>query len=131
MISDLTKKGKIKITFIDTPIHRQTVLYAQYFLYSINDKRDFHSAMKARTVLFNAAKENITDSNKLEKYLQSNGIQLRRFDTKSVFASYSGYLKQDGINSTPTLSIYNGQEKKIFKGTNEILQAMKMLAPQN
>jgi thiol:disulfide interchange protein DsbA len=59
------KRGVINITFVDTPVHKETTLYAKYFLYILNEKKDFNHALRARAVLFEAAKQKITDSNKL------------------------------------------------------------------
>lgn len=130
LISGLMAKGLIRVTFVDTPVHRQTVIYAGYFLHVINANRDFHGAMRARAVLFKAAKANITESDRLEEYLKSNGIQFKQFDTKPVFATFSGYLSEDGVNSTPTVVIRDGKEKRIFRGTVDILKAVESLAKQ-
>ena len=32
LITELVEKNLIRVTFIDTPIHKETVLYAGYFL---------------------------------------------------------------------------------------------------
>jgi hypothetical protein len=49
-------------------------------------------------------------------------------DENPVFATFSGYLNDDGINSTPTIAIKDGKDKKIFKGTTDILKAVESLS---
>ncbi len=54
-ITELVAKNRIRVLFIDTPLHPETVLYAGYFLAAVNAKREFGQAVKARAALFEAA----------------------------------------------------------------------------
>ena len=56
LISDLVKRNIITIIFIDAPFHKYSSLYAKYFLYIINDKKEISHALKARSMLFEASK---------------------------------------------------------------------------
>lgn len=126
LIRSLVKKGTISVTFVDTPIHPpQTILYANYFLYSLNQKMDFESALRARAALFDAAKKTI-EKERLENFLREKGIRIKPFDTKPVFAILGDYLKEDDIHKTPTCVIYKGGKKERFEGS-DMIKALEAL----
>jgi len=118
VINDLVKKGIINITFVDTPVHKDTTLYAKYFLYILNEKKDFNNALRARAVLFEAAKQIINDSKSLEAFILQKGMRLKEFDVKSTFGVLSSYLTEDNIKSTPTCVIDNKGKKERFTGAD-------------
>jgi len=124
VISDLVKKGVINITFIDTPLHKETTLYAKYFLYILHEKKELNYALRARAVLFEAAKQKIADSKSLEAFILQKGMRLKGFDVKSTFGVLSSYLTEDNIKSTPTCIIDNKGKKERFTGNN-IVTALK------
>lgn len=126
VIIDLVKKGAINISFIDTPVHAQTTLYARYFLYILNEKKDFYHALRARAILFEAAKEKVTEKEKLEAFIKKKGIKFKPFDTKPAFGVFSSYLKEDIINATPTCVIYNLGKKNKFTGL-DIIRTLERL----
>jgi len=126
LIRSLMKRNKITIVFVDTPIHTHTSLYARYFLYALNENRDFDSALHVRSVLFEAAKQDITGNEKLDDFLRQKGIKLKLFDTKPVFAALSGYLREDAIDATPTCVIYDNGNKEKFTGP-DIIKALEGL----
>ena len=130
IITDLVKKGTASITFIDTPIHKHSSLYATYFLYILNGKRDFDYALRARAVLFEAAKKKITEKGKLEEYLKKRNIGFKPFDARSTFRFFNTYLQEDKIIATPTCVISNGR-KKSFTGENDITKALEGLHSKN
>ena len=127
VLANLVKNNTANVTFIDTPIHAPTPTYARYFLYILNEKADFDYALRMRAILFGAAKNNITDKEKLEEYLLKNQVRFRQLDTKPTFTTLQRYLDEDGINSTPTVVIYTGQNKGVYKGGPEILKALDQL----
>ena len=59
----------ITLTFVDTPIHPSTSLYARYFLFTLNEKNEFDHALRVRALLFQAAKSKIVEKEKLEERL--------------------------------------------------------------
>ena len=126
VINDLVKRGVINITFVDAPVHKETTLYAKYFLYMLNEKKEFRHALRARAILFEAAKQKITDAKKLEVYIQQKEMRFRSFDVESTFGIFSRYLNEDAIKSTPTCIIYNKGKKKRFTG-NDIVAALNRL----
>lgn len=126
VISDLVKRKAISITFIDTPIHEQTNLYARYFLYILNEKKELNRALHARAVLFEAAGNKITEKEKLEKFLKEKKIAFKPFNVTPTFGVFSIYLKEDNINATPSCVISNGG-KKTFTGPVDIINALEGL----
>lgn len=126
VIPDLVKKGIITITFIDTPIHKHSTLYAIYFLYILNEKKEFNYALRARALLFEAAKNKITEKGKLEEFLKKRGIGFKPFDVSPIFSLFNNYFQEDKINATPTCVISNG-EKKSFTGIEDITKALERL----
>jgi thiol:disulfide interchange protein DsbA len=117
-ITNLVKKRVISITFIDTPVHKETTLYAKYFLYMLHEKKELNYALRARDVLFEAAKQKITDSKRLEAFILHKGMRLQPFDVKSTFGVLSSYLTEDNIKSTPTCIIDNKGKKESFTGAD-------------
>ena len=125
IIVDLVKKKIIRITFIDTPMHKDTTLYARYFLFILNEQRDFKHAIMARTVLFEAAQTNIVNPGELESFLAKKGIRYKTFEVMPTFRIFEKYIREDGITSTPTCVVSIDDERKKFKNPAEILEALK------
>ena len=76
LITDLVKRNIVTITFIDTPLHKYSTLYAKYFLYILNDNKNLDHALKARAALFEASKVPIDSEAKLEAFLQFNEYEI-------------------------------------------------------
>jgi thiol:disulfide interchange protein DsbA len=127
LLPKLIQKNKITVTFIDTPVHSQTMLYARYFLYILKEKSELKYILHARAILFQAAKSGINEKEKLEEFLQKKKIRFRPFDTKPTYAVLNAYLAQDRIDRTPTCVIYDGDKKGVYKGEQEIVQALELL----
>jgi hypothetical protein len=123
---DLVKKGVITITFIDTPIHKHSSLYATYFLYVLNENKEFSHALRVRSIMFEAAKNKITEKEKLEEFLKKRGIGFKPFDVNPIFSFFNNYFQEDKISATPTCVMSNG-EKKNFKGAEDIIKAFDHL----
>jgi thiol:disulfide interchange protein DsbA len=118
VITDLVKKRVITITFVDTPVHKETTLYAKYFLYILNEKKEFNHALQARAILFEAAKQEITDSKRLEAFILQKGMRWKPFDVKTTFGVLGSYLNEDNIKSTPTCVIESKGKKERFTGAD-------------
>ena len=127
VIAELVAKNRIRVIFIDTPLFPETVLYADYFQAALNAKRDFGQAVTARAALFEAAGLKIRGKSELEGFLAKKGLEIRPFDTDPVFAMYSKYIKEDRINSTPTVVILGPQGKQILGNKEQILTALRGL----
>jgi protein-disulfide isomerase/uncharacterized membrane protein len=129
LITELVEKNLIRVTFIDTPIHKETVLYADHFLSALNAKErwDIRQAVTLRAALFEAAAEKITEKEALELFLKKRGIALRPFDTAPVFKIFGNYLKEDRINATPTCVIAGPQGKQTLVGRDDTVKALRSL----
>ena len=129
LITELVEKTLIRVIFIDTPIHKETVLYAGYFLSALNAKEgaDLRQAVALRAALFEAAVEKIADKKGLELFLKKKGIALRPFDTAPVFKIYGNYLKEDRINATPSCVIVGPHEKQTLVGRDDTVKALRSL----
>ncbi len=127
LVTVLVNKRRIRITFIDTPVHPETISYAGYFLAALNAKRDFRQAVAARGALFEAAGKKIQGKEALEAFLKTKRVTFRPYDTAPVFKIFSNYLKEDRINSTPTCVIVGPKGKQVLNGSNAIPQALRSL----
>jgi thiol-disulfide isomerase/thioredoxin len=127
LIEKLVKKGVIRVTFIDTPIHRQAVLQMKYFHYALRKKNSFANAMLVRRTLFETAKKGIADEEKLAAYLKLKNIAFTVYDIKPTFFKLNEYLKYENIKSTPSCVIEKNGERETIKGGAEIVNALKAL----
>jgi thiol-disulfide isomerase/thioredoxin len=130
LITDLVKKNVISITFIDTPAHTCSPLYAKYFLYILNEKKEFNRALKVRAALFEAARLKITEEENLKEFLNKRKIEFKPFHVTPIFSLMNIYLKEDKIKATPTCVIFNG-ESKSYTGTSDIINALEGLKVKN
>ena len=126
-ITDLVRRDIITITFVDVPMHRHSAMYARYFLYILNDKKEIGRALKARSALFEAAQQNITDKDRLEEFLAKKGFKMKPFDVSSVFTVLQGYLREDKINATPTCVTSRDDKKELHRGVASITKMFEGL----
>jgi thiol:disulfide interchange protein DsbA len=124
-VADLVRKNAIQVTFVDTPVHQHTTLYARYFLYALNEKKDIDYANKVRHALFQAAALNITEREKLEEHLKKSGIRYKVYDPTPTFNFLTGYLTEDKVRSTPTAVILDSGRKQVVKGPANIAAAIR------
>jgi thiol-disulfide isomerase/thioredoxin len=127
LISDLVKRNIITIIFVDAPFHKYSSLYAKYFLYILNDKKEISHALKARNILFEASRSPIEEQERLEAFIQNKGFKFKIFDAKPAFAILQNYIREDQLNSTPTCVIINGKKKEAFSNGEDIIKALEKL----
>ncbi|HEY3278604.1 MAG TPA: thioredoxin domain-containing protein [Syntrophorhabdaceae bacterium] len=127
LIAELVKKNIINLTFVDTPLYKASPLYGRYFVYILNEKKDLDLALKARSVLMDAAREDIGDQSKLEEYLTNKGIKFTPFDAKQTFNVINGYLKEDKIISTPSCVVVQDGKAAKYTGGTDIVNALEGL----
>jgi thiol-disulfide isomerase/thioredoxin len=123
VLTELVTKGTITITFIDTPIHKYSNLYAAYFLYILNEKKNFNYALHVRAILFEAAKKKVTETENLEDYLKKRNIGFKPFDVRLTFNLFNQYFREDKITATPTCVILDGGKKSVT-GVENIMKAL-------
>lgn len=126
IIKNLVKDGVINVTFIDTPIHKHTSLYAKYFLFILKGKNEFNHAIHSRAALFEAARLKITEEEKLKEFLKKRKIEFSLFDVKPTLSLMNSFLKEDRVRATPTCVILNG-ERNSFTGVKDITEALNRL----
>ncbi len=127
LLLDLVKGGTIHLTFIDVPTSQHSILYAQYFLSALADKKDFDSALQIRRVLFETAGKRVVDKNQLVNLLVEKRIGLKPVDSNPVFTLWNRYLQEDQIRSTPTCVIVHGDLKQTHVGGLEVIKALEIL----
>jgi thiol:disulfide interchange protein DsbA len=127
LLSDLVRRNAITLTFVDTPVHTHTAMYAKYFLYILKKDRSFPHVMRARELLFEAARNKIEERDGLEEFLRKNNIGYKEFDPKPTFATLSAMIREDGVKSTPTCVIIKDGKKGVFTGDTEIPKALELL----
>ena len=126
-IAELVAKNRIRVIFIDTPLFPETVLYAGYFLAA--SMRSGSSARRSRPGPPFSKRRGCRSGGKASwrASWQRRACEIRPFDTAPVFALYSKYIKEDRINSTPTVVILGPQGKQILGNKEQILKALSDL----
>ncbi len=127
LVTELIDKSRVRVLFIDTPVHPETVLYADYFLAALNARKDFRQAVAARGALFEAAGQKIKGKEALEAFLKAKGLDIRPFNTAPLFKTFANYLKEDKINATPTCVIIGPTGKSILVGQDKIAKGLRGL----
>lgn len=127
IILDLLKHKTINVTFIDTPFYRHSSLYAKYYLYAVNEKREIRYALAVRNVLIDTADKNTSEPVQIEKALADKGIKIKPFDPQPVFQLYAKALKDDGVKSTPTCVVERDGRKEMASGKAGIIKLLKGL----
>ena len=125
LLIDLVKSKKITAVFVDTPIYKDSQLYARYFLYALSKRNDFEYALHVRSVLFEAAVNKISGKEAIEEFLKVKGVAFAPFDAIPVLKKLNGLLQDDKVTGTPSCVIVKDgtSEKKV--GGGEILKALK------
>jgi protein-disulfide isomerase len=127
VLADLVKRNIITLTFIDTPFYKYSSMYARYFLYAMQEKKDIDTALAVRNVLFSASSTNITDTAKLEEALKNKGIAFNTFEVKPIFDLYGAQLQSDKVEATPSCVIEQSGKKELFVGDGDIPKALEKL----
>ena len=132
VLDALYKQGSVKITFVDTPMHRETPLFAKFYLYAAKAAPDYRAAMRARQVLFAlAGKENVFwMDERIEEAFRKEKIPFTPFDFRSVQPELNRLIREYKVDSTPTCVILSpGKKAKKFTGADDILKGLKSLQP--
>ena len=127
IVINLVKRRIAAVTFVDTPVHRETILYAKCFLGMVTGKSDVSQILWARAALFKAAEENIRSLPDLEAFLGERGLKCRYVDSSQTFETFRKHLRDDRIDSTPSCVVEGPGGRKKFTGAREILRALTRL----
>ena len=124
-------KNKTGIQFVDVPLHRGSLDYAEVFLYSwFVSGNNLESAVRVRETLFEAAGKKLDQADVIE-LLKAKGIAVKvdRERARSIFRGfYNESLKTDKVNATPAVVIVKGAERKKYTGGKDILKALEDLS---
>ena len=128
-LNDLLSKGGVIVTFVDLPIHRETSLYAKYFLYAVKAGRNYKDALRARRVLFSLAKKHVVlTEDELKRALKTQGIAFTPYDLKQVYPMLNKIIDMHKAKSTPTCIVkYSETDIRRYTGTFEIQNGLAML----
>ena len=127
IIVDLVRRRIAAVTFVDTPVHRETILYAKCLFGMVTGKSEISQILWARSALFKAAEENIRSLPDLEAFLDKRGLKCRYVDSSQAFETFGKHLRDDRIDSTPSCVIEGPGGRKKFTGAREILRALTRL----
>lgn len=127
ILDALYKQGNVKIRFVDTPMHKETPLFAKFYLYAAKATPDYRSAMRARQVLFAlAGKENVFwMDERIEEAFRKEKIAYTPFDFRSVQPALNGLIKEHRVDATPTCVILSpGKKAQKFIGPDDIMKGL-------
>ena len=132
VLDALYKQGNVKIRFVDTPMHRETPLFAKFYLYAARANPDYRSAVRARQVLFAlAVKENVFwMDERIEEAFRKEKIAFTPFDFRTAQPELNRLIREHRVDSTPTCVIkYSDSSTKKYVGETEILNGLAALRP--
>jgi thiol:disulfide interchange protein DsbA len=121
-------KDKVRIRFVDVPLHAGSLEYAEVFLYTwFESGNNLEAAIKVREILFDEAKTKAEQSGAMNA-LKKKGILFKvdREHAREIFRGfYNPLMTMDKINATPTLVIVRGNERKSHVGGKDISKALE------
>lgn len=127
IIVDLVRRRIAAVTFVDTPVHREIILYAKCFLGIATGGSDISQVLRARAALFKAAEKNIRSLPDLEAFLGERGLKCRYVDSSQAFETFRKHLRDDRIDSTPSCVVEGPGGRKKYSGARNILKALTRL----
>ena len=130
VLDALYKQGNVKIRFVDTPMHRETPLFAKFYLYAAKATPDYRAAMRARQVLFVLAeKENVLwMDERIEEAFRKEKIAYKPFDFRTVQPELNRLISEHRVDSTPTCVILSaGAKAEKHTGAGDILKGLTSL----
>ena len=124
ILYELVKEDKIQLVFVD--LNLTAPIYSSYYLTLAQQEKSLDRVIHLRQALFAAAKNKITDSQELAKYLEDKG-----FPKVTALIDQSAetfkYRKEDGVDSTPTLIIDRGNGIETYMGRAKIISTLEGL----
>ena len=130
VLDALYKQGNVKIRFVDTPMHRETPLFAKFYLYAAKAAPDYRSAVRARQVLFAlAGKENVFwMDERVEEAFRKEKIAFTPFDFRTAQPELNRLIREHRVDSTPTCVVVSpGEKPRKHAGAGDILKGLQSL----
>lgn len=132
VLDALYQQGNVKIRFVDTPMHKETPLFAKFYLYAAKATPDYRSAMRARQVLFAlAGKENVFwMDERIEEAFRKEKVAYTPFDFRTAQPELNRLIREQRVDSTPTCVIkYSDSDTRKYVGEMEILKGLAAIRP--
>ena len=128
-VKEFLSKGGVRVTFVDLPLHKETRLYAQYFLYAANAVKGYENDLKARRVLFSLARNHsVLSEDELKKALHTEGVPIATYNLSPVYPALNKIINTYDVKSTPTCVIkYSSDDIRKYTGTFEIRNGLAVL----
>jgi thiol-disulfide isomerase/thioredoxin len=127
VLDEFYAKGNVKITFVDTPMHRETPLFAKFYLYAAKAAPDYRAAVRARQVLFAlAVKENVFwMDERIEEAFQKEKVAFTPFDFSTAQPELNRLISEYRVDATPTCVILSpGAKAQQYTGVGDILKGL-------
>jgi thiol-disulfide isomerase/thioredoxin len=127
VLDELYAKGGVKITFVDTPMHRETPLFAKFYLYAAKAAPDYKAAVRARRVLFAlAVKEHVFwMDERIEEAFRKEKVAFTPVDFSTAQPELNRLISEYRVDATPTCVILSpGTKAQKYTGTGDILKGL-------
>jgi len=128
-LRELLVRNSVRISFVDLPIHRETIIFNRYFLYAAHAAGSGRELLRARTELFALAKEqDAADEKMIVSLFKKRNIAFKVYDLKPVYPQLNRIIKQFNVRSTPTCVVrYSSTDIRTYTGGTQIKQGMAVL----
>jgi thiol-disulfide isomerase/thioredoxin len=130
VLNALYKQGNVKIRFVDTPMHKETPLFAKFYIYAAKAAPDYGAAVRARQVLFAlAGKENVIwMDERIEEAFRKEKVAFTPFDFRTAQPEINRLIREHKVDSTPTCVILSpGKKARKYTGAEDILKGLTSL----
>jgi len=128
VLDALYEQGNVKIRFVDTPMHKETPLFAKFYLYAAKAAPDYRAALRARQVLFAlAGRENVFwMDEKIEEAFRKEKVAFTPFDFRTAQPEINRLIRKHRVDATPTCVIVSpGAKARKYTGAGEILKGLQ------
>ena len=126
VLDELYQKGNVKIPFVDTPMHKETLLFARF--YTMPPRRwRLRGCNACHAVLFAlAGKENVFwIDERIEETFRKEKIAFTPFDFRTVQPELNRLIREHRVDATPTCVILSpGAEARKYIGADDILKGL-------
>ena len=127
LLEKIIAGGKARVVYIDTPIHKETIIYVRYYLCAARNV-SHQEAIRVRRALFAAGRNLIAADEALREFLGKAEIKVSACDVSAALKTMNTYFQNDGIKSTPMCVIVTAEGKTVYAGKNDIVAALKQFA---
>ena len=111
-------------------MHKETPLFAKFYLYAATASPDYRAVKRARQVLFAlAGKENVFwMDERIEEAFRKEKIAFTPFDFRTVQPELNRLIREHRVDATPTCVILSpGAKAQKYIGVDDILKGLRSL----